>query len=960
MSSVLPQENKQPAGGLRSPLRWLNSSISRRLAAFAFVFMTIIAGAIGWASYQINRKLVEDGISKSLAGEAALMASQVDSSLNTLFADLAQLSSNAMIAQGLADTAKRDAYLVPFFRDYRAPTRASVSISLHDALGRPVAATGSTDPVSYENTPLIKRVIGLGFMHAEFTTDGKTRLLVMARPVTIPSTGRIGGMLVMRIPLEELLKRVNSSLSVDLVKRLKNERGEILVEKDPRRLDEAMTVSQPLQIDSSFFPYRLRLEVAGARAELLAPLRDLDYAYAIIGTLVLLLIMWFSLRIGRYMAARLAPLSNAASSAIAAVNEAAPVPQIAVSGQDEVARLAAAFNAMMARANESQQDIENRVIERTTMLEDINSALVKEILSHKQTGQQLHVAANAIENAAEGVMICDAEGRIISVNKAFSRITGYVAEEVLGRTPELLLSAEHAESVRSEISRSVQEHGHWKGELKSRKKDGESYIEERSVSAVHDEEGHIVNFIVLFSDVTKQKEDEQRIQYLAHHDPLTGLANRTLFHQRCEDALLRAERKSSKVAVMFIDLDHFKAVNDSLGHAYGDELLRSVSMRLQDCVRKTDVVARLGGDEFTVLLNEVSDSGDVAFISKKILERLTESFTVAGHEIYVSASVGISFYPDDGQNASTLIKNADAAMYAAKEQGRNNYQFFSAEMNAQALEALMMASSLRLAIEREELVLEYQPRIDLEAGEVMGVEALVRWNHPNLGRIMPGQFIGIAEKTGLIDPLGEWVIRKACWQMVEWRKHGDAPLRVAVNLSARQFRQPDLTERIANIIRDTGLAANALEVEVTESMVMHDPQRAAVVLERLKEMGVAVAIDDFGTGYSSLSYLKRFPIDYIKIDQSFIRGLPGDTEDVGITRAIIALAKTLNVKLIAEGIDNPDQLAFLKREGCDEGQGYLISSSLPADAMRKFLGSFADTGSPLQKTRVALSRIRAR
>ncbi|MEK6593972.1 MAG: EAL domain-containing protein [Pseudomonadota bacterium] len=918
--------------------------------------MTIIAVAIGWASYQFNHKLAQVGISKSLAGEAALMAGQVESTLNTLFADLSHLSSNAMIAQGLADTAGRDAYLIPFFRDYRVPTRATATITLHDALGRPIAGTNNANLTSHEIAPLLKRVIGLGFMHAEFTTDGAVQRLVMARPVTIPSTGRTGGMLVMQIPLEELLKRVSSPLSADLIKRLKNERGEILVEKDFRRLDDAMTVSHPLQIDSSFFPYRLRLEVTGGRAELLAPLRDLNYAYAIIAALVLLLVMWFSLRIGRHMATRLTRLSDAAALAIAG-DHGIPATQIPVSGQDEVARLATAFNAMLARANESQLDIESRVIERTTMLEDINSALVNEILSHKQTGQQLHVAANAIENAAEGVMICDAEGRIISVNKAFSRITGFTPEEVLGRMPELLLSAEQAESVRAEISRSVQEHGHWKGELKSRKKDGESYIEERSVSAVHNEEGHIVNFIVLFSDVTKQKQDEQRIQYLAHHDSLTGLANRTLFHQRCEDALQRAERKNAKVAVMFIDLDHFKAVNDSLGHTYGDELLRNVSARLQDCVRKTDVVARLGGDEFTVLLGEVGDSGDVAFISKKILERLTESFTVAGHEIYVSASVGISFYPDDGQNASTLIKNADAAMYAAKEQGRNNYQFFSAEMNAQALEALMMASSLRLAIEREELVLEYQPRIDLTAGEVMGVEALVRWNHPNLGRIMPGQFIGIAEKTGLIDSLGEWVLKKACWQMIEWRKQGEAPQRVAVNLSARQFRQPDLTERIATIIRESGLAADALELEVTESLVMHDPQRAAVVLERLKEMGVAVAIDDFGTGYSSLSYLKRFPIDYIKIDQSFIRGLPHDAEDVGIVKAIIALGKTLDVKLIAEGIDKAEQLTFLKREGCDEGQGYLISSSLPANAMRKFLGSFADAGSPLQLTRTTLSHI---
>ncbi|HEX6004171.1 MAG TPA: GGDEF domain-containing phosphodiesterase, partial [Burkholderiales bacterium] len=324
--------------------------------------------------------------------------------------------------------------------------------------------------------------------------------------------------------------------------------------------------------------------------------------------------------------------------------------------------------------------------------------------------------------------------------------------------------------------------------------------------------------------------------------------------------------------------------------------------------------------------------------------RLTASFSVAGHEIFVSASLGISWFPDDGQNAATLIQNADAAMYAAKEQGRNNYQFFSAEMNAQALEILMMASSLRLAIEREELVLEYQPRIDLRAGKVMGVEALVRWNHPNLGRIMPGQFIGIAEKTGLIDPLGNWVLRKACQQMIEWRQSGLAPNRVAVNLSARQFMQPELTERIETVLQETGLEAQALEVEVTESMVMHDPQRAAVILERLKEMGIAIAIDDFGTGYSSLSYLKRFPIDYIKIDQSFVRGIPRDAEDVGITNAIIAMAKTLDVSLIAEGVDNAEQLAFLKQGGCNEVQGYLISSPMPADALHRFLRSFAETG----------------
>jgi diguanylate cyclase (GGDEF)-like protein/PAS domain S-box-containing protein len=951
------QPMSTPATGRRNrALRWLTSSLSRRVTAFALAFLVVMAGGVGWLSYQANRGLAEAGALKELAGEAALAASRVELKLSTLLAELARLSANPMIVRGLEDKTAGEAYLGPFFRGYQPPGRMTATLSLHDAQGRPLAASGAASPPSYENTPLLKRVIGLGFAHAELVAAGRTRELVLARPVQSATTGRPGGMLVMHASLNELFGKAVGGLNGDTAKRLKSERGEVYAEVGGRPFADALAATHPLSIDASQFPYRLHLEVAGERAALLAPLEQLAHAYAVGAGLVLLLVAWFLHRLARHLSGSLAPLARAATTVAAGGAIAAPLP---VKGEDDVAALARAFNTMAARLNDSQQEVETRVVERTAMLEDINSALVKEILSHKQTGQQLHVAANAIENAAEGVMICDGGGRIVSVNKAFTRITGYAPEEVLGRTPESLLSAERAAAVRDEIARAIAEHGHWKGELESRRKDGDTFIEERSVSAVKDEEGNIVNYIVLFSDVTKQKQDEQRIQYLAHHDPLTGLANRTLFQQRCDDALARANRRNGKVAVMFIDLDHFKTVNDSLGHAYGDELLKNVSARLQECVRKTDTVARQGGDEFTVLLTEVGDSGDVAFISKKIIERLTESFTVAGHEIYVSASIGISFYPDDGQNAAALIKNADAAMYAAKEQGRNNYQFFSAEMNAQALEALMMASSLRLAIERSELVLEYQPRIDLRSGEIMGAEALVRWNHPNLGRIMPGQFIGIAEKTGLIDPLGEWVLRQACRQMIEWDRQGISPHRVAVNLSARQFRQPDLTERIAAIIEETGIAGAALEVEVTESMVMHDPQRAAVVLERLKEMGVAVAIDDFGTGYSSLSYLKRFPIDYIKIDQSFIRGIPLDAEDVGITRAIVALAKTLDVKLIAEGVDNTEQLAFLRREGCDEGQGYFISSSLSADALGKFISSAAEPGSHLHRTRAALRSLAA-
>ena len=928
----------RPAGRLR---QWLEASLGHRITAFSLALTLAVATLVGLASYVALHKLLEIAIEREMTYAAGLAARNVESVVNVLYRDASRMSSNALLVRTLSEPAGRDDVLASFFSGYAGPGGLAVVASVHDSLGRPLSGSASAALRSYEGAAWLRRVLSLGFTYTEITSEGGRRYLIIARPVAASASGTGGGILVLRAPVDEIFGKAVSAIFDDYNKRLLNERGEQLAELRWRKLVRPVRAAQTVPLDIAAFPGRLRLEVSGERDEVLAPLIWLAACYAGVAGILLILILRLSRRYGTRLNASLAKLSSAVASIASGP---APLPQLAIQGEDEVARIATAFNAVTATVNELQAEVESRVAQRTVTLQDMNTALVKEILSHKKTGDQLHVAANAIENAAEGVMICDSEERIISINKAFTRITGYSAEEILGTTPDMLLGDDESRARRAEISRTVVDSGHWKGELWSRRKNGERYLEHCSVTAVKDEADRLVNFIILFSDVTKQKEDELRLQFLAHHDALTGLLNRTLFQQRCEEALMLAERKNTKAAIVFIDLDHFKTINDSLGHAYGDDLLKQASVRLVECVRKTDVVGRLGGDEFIVLLNEVGDSGDVALIAKKILDRLTASFTVAGREIFISASLGISWFPDDGQNAATLIQNADAAMYAAKEQGRNNYQFFSAEMNAQALEILMMASNLRLAIEREELVLEYQPRIELKSGKVMGVEALVRWNHPNLGRIMPGQFIGIAEKTGLIEPLGNWVLNHACRQMVEWRGSGIAPKRVAVNLSARQFMQSDLTERIEAVLQQTGLEARALEIEVTESMVMHDPQRAAVILERLKEMGVAIAIDDFGTGYSSLSYLKRFPIDYIKIDQSFVRGIPRDAEDVGITNAIIAMGKTLGVQLIAEGVDNAEQLAFLKQGGCNEVQGYLISSPMPAEALRRFLRTFAESG----------------
>lgn len=933
--SLSPGRYAWPAiGPVQRFFRWLESSISHRITAAALVLTLAVSLAIGSVSFLMSRGLIENRISQELASEAELAGRQMEFALNTLVVDLSGLASNAMLGNSFADSLGRDAYLAPFLRDYSAPIGVDTTLTLYDFLGRPIAGTAEK-PRSYERAPWLAQVIDGGRAHSEIVrgADGRHRL-VMARPVVYPSTGLIEGALVMETHLDDAFIKATSFLKSDLGRCLKDERGETLVQAGPLQHDDLVTVTHPIEFSSLLLPYQLRIEISGERARILAPLYRTAYAYAGFAIFILPVVVWSSRKIGERLTVGLSQLSAAAGSVSAGNNEDIPLP---VSGRDEVARLTAAFNTMIGKIRESHRELERRVVERTVKLHAINSALEREILGRRRTEEQLRVAANAIESAAEGIIICDLDQKIVSVNRAFTAITGYQPEDVLGQTPEILCSEEQTPAGLIDTARTVRAQGHWKGELWSRKKSGENYLEERSVSSIQDGRGTITNFVIVFSDITKHKKDEQHLAFLAHHDLLTHLPNRTFFQQKCEEALQRAVRHKAQCAVMFIDLDHFKIINDSLGHAAGDELLRGVAGRLQKSVRKTDTVARFGGDEFAVLLDDIREAEDAAFVAGKILERLSASFLVSGHEIYVSASLGISCFPLDGQDALALIKNSDAAMYVAKDHGGNNYRFFSAEMHSMALEALMMASSLRLAIERSEFFLDYQPRFDLRSGRTTGVEALVRWRHPDRGTVMPGQFIGIAEKTGLIERLGEWVVESACAQMMAWRAAGTAPPRMAVNLSARQFKQPDLIERISSILKATGLEAGALELELTESMVMQDPQRAAVTLERLKQMGVSIAIDDFGTGYSSLNYLKRFPIDYIKIDQSFVRGVPMDAEDAGITRAIIAIGKTLGLKLIAEGIETTEQLKFLEDAGCDEGQGFLISRPLAPEKIGEFM-----------------------
>ena len=440
----------------------------------------------------------------------------------------------------------------------------------------------------------------------------------------------------------------------------------------------------------------------------------------------------------------------------------------------------------------------------------------------------------------------------------------------------------------------------------------------------------------LHHDLEERKRVEQSIRYMAHHDALTGLPNRSLFRDRLTHAMAQADRYHQRLAVMFLDLDRFKAINDTLGHNVGDQLLTIAAERLRSCVRDSDTVARLGGDEFTVVVEDIIEDHDAAAVAQKILDTLSQPFNLYGHEVFISVSVGITLYPSDDDNADNLLRNADSAMYRAKEFGRNNFQFYVADMNIKARERLMLESSLRRALDRNEFMLYYQPRVDLLSGRVIGAEALLRWRHPEMGLVPPSEFIPILDETGMIIPVGDWALREACRQNREWQDMGLPPIRIAVNLSVRQFMQKDLADTIIRALDAAGLSAEHLEVEITEALFLEHNQTNIITLARLKNMGIHISIDDFGTGYSSLSYLKRLPIDTLKIDQSFVRDI-GDPDNKAIASAIIAMAASLRLNVLAEGVETDEQLAFLRAQGCNEIQGFAFSHPLPAQEFERLL-----------------------
>ncbi len=565
------------------------------------------------------------------------------------------------------------------------------------------------------------------------------------------------------------------------------------------------------------------------------------------------------------------------------------------------------------------------------------SGSLQDITQRKLAEEKLRLSATVFENTTEGVMITDDASRIISVNKAFTEITGYGEEEMRGATPDALKSGRHDEEFYAAMWGLIRESGRWQGEVWNRRKNGDIFPEWLNIAVVKDERGRITHYVGVFSDISAMKESESKLDHLAHHDPLTGLPNRLLLNARMEHSLARARRNNSQLAILFLDLDHFKNINDTLGHPIGDLLLQETAHRLTGCVREEDTVTRLGGDEFTLLLEDQRNSRYASDVAQKIIAALAERFVLQGHEVFVTCSIGISIFPSDGDNVTTLFKNADSALYRAKEQGRNNYQYYTEELTTRAMERLSMENNLRHALERSELVVHYQPQVDLYNGSIIGMEALLRWQHPEMGLIPPASFIPLAEETGLIIPIGEWVLRTACTRLQAWIDAGLPKVRMAVNLSSRQFNQKNLAEVVASALHDTGLDPHCLELELTESLIMQDAEAAILVLNRIRALGVQFSIDDFGTGYSSLSYLKRFPIDRIKIDQSFVRNITTDPEDAAVSQAIISLSHSLNMKTVAEGVETAEQQEFLRSRQCDEIQGFHFSRPVPEQEMEQLL-----------------------
>jgi diguanylate cyclase (GGDEF)-like protein/PAS domain S-box-containing protein len=562
----------------------------------------------------------------------------------------------------------------------------------------------------------------------------------------------------------------------------------------------------------------------------------------------------------------------------------------------------------------------------------------RDITDRVQAEHSLRQAAKVFESTREGVMITDPDRHILLVNRAFTELLGYTPEEVLGNTTDMLQSPRHDKEFLRRMWKQIKMTGHWQGEVWNVRKNGQEFPQLLSISSVNDNEGRTTQYVQVFTDISKIKETEAELEFLAHHDPLTRLPNRRLLLSRIRHGIETVKRDGGLLALLMLDLDRFKDVNDSFGHATGDELLQHVADRLKSRLRSVDTITRLGGDEFTVLLQGISHREDAGRVAGEIVTMLGEPWFLSnGSEIRIGSSVGITIYPDHCADAEEMLQQADTALYRAKEEGRGRFKYFSEELTRAARERIALEAALRRAITENELRVYYQPQIDIQSGALVGAEALLRWQHPEEGMMLPSRYIAVAEETGLIAAIGDWVLRETCRQGKAWLDAGLPPISLAVNLSPQQFHHKDITATVAQALQESGFPAKHLELELTESILIKRESEAVAKMNELRGMGIRLAIDDFGTGYSSLSYLKRFPVDVLKIDRSFVEEIPEQKGDMEIANTVIAMGHTLGFKVLAEGVETEEQLEFLKLQGCDLYQGFFKSQALPAEEFAKLL-----------------------
>ena len=563
--------------------------------------------------------------------------------------------------------------------------------------------------------------------------------------------------------------------------------------------------------------------------------------------------------------------------------------------------------------------------------------------THKLAQQQMQKLSSAIDQSADSVIITDRYGYIEYVNPAFEKVTGYATDEVIGKSTSILRSGQHDDAFYQNLWEEIEAGKSFHEVFINRRKDGSLYYEQKTISPLLDDNNDITFFISTGKDVTEQINTRKRLAYVTNHDVLTGLPNRSLYIDRLTQSISRARWNNRVVAVLFLDLDRFKHINETLGYDAGDYFLKVVARRLGKCVRDGDTVARLGDDEFAIILEDLKHENDIPFIVKKIFEAMEQPLKFNGHELFITLSIGVSMYPNDGDDASTLIQCADISIHRAKEGGTRNYQFYSNDLSYKTVDSLIMESDLRRAVEREEFVLHYQPQISLDSDAILGVEALIRWQHPELGLIPPIKFIPLLEETGMIVEVGKWVLQESCRQGTEWIQSGIANLRVSVNLSAVQFANDELTDTVREVLEISAFPANRLELEITESTVMQNPDEAINVLKEFHTMGVRTSIDDFGTGYSSLSYLTHFPLNTLKVDRSFVSNMSESKQHAAIVISIVNLAHNLGLNVIAEGVEKDEEKRFLQECNCNEMQGYLFSPPVDSEELTAMLKKYRKT-----------------